>query len=128
MGQQSIRHEGRRAALDAHSKRRREPAEREKRLEDLAVWVLVAVCERDAAVADADPRAGHALRELTEDEGLSVGEAVEWCGDELTTRETRRPRHLAQGSGRTGPTGSFLMPLQPRPDQIALTQPRILRR
>jgi hypothetical protein len=96
MGQQSIRQEARRAALDAQSNRRRERAEREKRLEGLAVRVLIAVRERDAAVADAERRAGKALRELTEDEGLSVREAVAWCGDELTTREARRLRHLAQ--------------------------------
>jgi len=96
MGQQSIRQEARRAAMDVQSKRRRERAEREKRLEDLAVRVLVALRERDAAVADADRRAGQALCHMTEDEGLSMREAVEWCGDELTTREARRLRHLAQ--------------------------------
>jgi hypothetical protein len=41
-----------------------ERAEREKRLEDLAVHVLVAVHERNAAIADADRRAGEALREM----------------------------------------------------------------
>jgi hypothetical protein len=98
MGQQSIRQEARRAALDVQSKRRRERAEREKRLEDLAVRVLVAIRERDVAVADAARRAGQALCHMTEDEGLLVREAVEWCGDELTTREARRLRHLAQAS------------------------------
>ena len=97
MGQQSIRQEARRAALDAQSKRRRGRAEREKRLEDLAVRVLVAVLERDAAVAEAERQAGEALREMTEDEGLSVREAVEWCGDEISTREATRLRRLAEG-------------------------------
>ena len=95
MGHQSIRQEARRTALDAQSKRRRERAEREKRLEYLAVRVLVAIRERDAAVADADRRAGHALQAMTEDEGLSVREAVEWCGDEITTREATRLRRLS---------------------------------
>src|ERR1035437_850205 len=94
MGQQSIRQEARRAALDVTSKRRRGRAAREKRLEDLAVRVLVAVGERDAAVVDAERRAGEALREMTEDEGLSVREAVEWCGDEITAREATRLRRL----------------------------------
>jgi hypothetical protein len=58
MGQQSIRQAARRAALDAQSKRRSEGAERAKRLEDWAVRVLVAVREREAAVADADRRQG----------------------------------------------------------------------
>jgi hypothetical protein len=96
MGQQSIRQEARRAALDAQSKRRRERAEREKRLEQLAVRVLVAIRERDVAVADADLRAGNALRDMTEEEGLSVREAVEWCGDEITTREATRLRRVAE--------------------------------
>src|ERR1035437_11024952 len=99
MGQQSIRQAARRAALDSQSKRRRERAEREKRLEDLAVRVLVAVREREAAVADADRRAGNALRDMTEDEGLSVREAVEWCGDEITTREATRLRRMAEDAG-----------------------------
>ena len=99
MGQQSIRQEARRAALDAQSKRRRERAEREKRLENLAVRVLVAMRERDAAMADADRRAGQALCQMTEDEGLSVREAVEWCGDEMTTREAMRLRRLTEDGG-----------------------------
>ena len=101
MGQQSIRQEARRTALDVQSKRRRERAEREKRLEYLAVRVLVAIRERDAAVIDAERRAGEALREMIEDEGLSVHEAVEWCGDEITTREATRLRRLAE-NGETG--------------------------
>jgi hypothetical protein len=92
MGQQYIRQETRRAALDAQSKRRRERAERETRLEDLVVRVVVAVRERDAAVVAAERRAGQALRAMSEDEGLSVREAVEWCGDEITTREATRLR------------------------------------
>ena len=96
MGQQSIRQQARRAALDVQSKRRRDRAEREKRLEGLAVRVLVAMRERDAAVADADRRVGSALREMTEDEGLSARETVEWCGDEITTRETTRLCRLVE--------------------------------
>jgi len=102
MGQQSIRQDARRAALDAQSKRRRGRAAREKRLEDLAVRVLVAIRERDAAVIDAERRAGQALREMTEDEGLSVREAVQWCGDEITTREATRLRRLVEDNGTHG--------------------------
>jgi hypothetical protein len=99
MGQQSIRQAARRAALDAQSKRRREGAEREKRLEELVVRVLVAVRERAAAVADADRRAGTALHDMTVGEGLSVREAVKWCGDEITTREATRLRRMAEDVG-----------------------------
>ena len=94
MGQQSIRQEARRTALDAQSKRRQERACREKRLENLAVRVLVAVRERNVAVAAAERRAGKALREMTQDEGLSVREAVHWCGDAITPREASRLRRL----------------------------------
>jgi hypothetical protein len=45
------------------------------------VRVLVAVRERDAAVAGAERRAGKALREMTDDAGLTVREVVECCGD-----------------------------------------------
>ena len=99
MGQQSIRQAARRAALDAQAKRRREGAEREKRLEDLAVRVLVAVREREVAVAEADRRAGTALRDMTVGEGLSVCEAVKWCGDEITTRDATRLRRMAEDVG-----------------------------
>jgi hypothetical protein len=103
MGQQSIRQEARRAALEAQSKRRKERAEREKRLGDLVVRVLVAVRERDAAVVAAERRAGKALRAMTEDEGLSVREAVEWCGDEITAREATRLRRLVEDNGAERP-------------------------
>ena len=71
----------------------------------LAVAVLTALGERDAVVRDAERRAGQALRTMTEDEGLSVREAVEWCGSgALTVREVTRLRQLAHdpqgGSGR----------------------------
>jgi hypothetical protein len=104
MGQQSIRQDARRTALDAQSKRRRERAAREKRLEGLAMRVLVAVRERDAAVADAERLAGKALREMTEHEGLSAREAVEWCGDAITPREATRLRRLAEDGQETGST------------------------
>ena len=103
MGQQSIRQQARRATLDAQSKRRRERAVREKRLEGLAVRVLVAVRARDAAVADAERLAGQALREMTEAEGLSVREAVQWCGDEISTRDATRLRRLVEDVEVGGP-------------------------
>ena len=85
---------------------------RPQTLENLAVAVAVAVLgavgERDATVVDAERRAGQALCEMTEDEGLSVGEAVEWCGDETSTWEARWLRRLARhrrrGPARSGPT------------------------
>ena len=69
-------------------------AERERRLERLAVDVLVAVSERDASIQAAERRAGLALRVMTDREGLSLREVVEWCGGEITLRDATRQRRL----------------------------------
>jgi hypothetical protein len=95
MSQQSVRQAARRSALDAQAARRRERADRERRLEALAVAVPTALGERDRAVKDAEMRAGEALRAMSVDEGVSVREAVEWCGTGITVREVSRLRRLA---------------------------------
>jgi hypothetical protein len=94
MSQQSIRQAARRSALAAQLARRRARAERERRLEGLAVDVLVAVSERDAAIQAAARRAGLALRVMTDRERLSLREVVEWCGCEITIRDATRLRRL----------------------------------
>ena len=96
MNQQAMRQAARRSALDAQAVRRKERADRERRLEGLAVAVLTALGERDAAVRDAERRAGEALRTMTDEEGLSVRQAVEWCGSAVTVREVSRLRRLAR--------------------------------
>jgi hypothetical protein len=63
----------------------------------LAVAVLTALGERNGTVQDAERRAGDALRTMTDDEGLSVREAVEWCGNGLILREITRLRRLDGG-------------------------------
>ena len=55
---------------------------------------LVAVNERDASIQAAERRAGHALRAMTDREGLSLREVVEWCGGEITMRDAMRMRRL----------------------------------
>ncbi len=95
MSQQTIKQQARRTAREMAVKRRKEREERERRVIDLAERVMVAIGERDAAVAETEKRAGEALRELTEVEGLSLGEAVEWCGETVTVREATRLRRLA---------------------------------
>ena len=87
---QSVRQAARRSALDAQAVRRKERADRERRLEALAVAVLTALGERDALVRDAERRAGQALRTMTDNEGLSLREAVDWCGSGVTVREITR--------------------------------------
>ena len=49
MGERSVRQSARRAALDAQAGQRRERQERDRRIDALAVEVLVALGERDAA-------------------------------------------------------------------------------
>ena len=105
MGQQTLRQAARRAALDAQAQLRRERAERDKRIEALAVEVLTALEERKAAIAECDRRAGRALQKLTEDEGLSVKQAVEWCGSGLTSREVAR---LIRSPSRDAPNATQL--------------------
>jgi molybdenum-dependent DNA-binding transcriptional regulator ModE len=104
MSQQSMRQAARRSALDAQAALRKERVDRERRREALAGAVLTALGERDALVRDAERRAGQALRTITEDEGLSLREAVEWCGSgALTVREVTRLRQLAHDPpGRSG--------------------------
>jgi hypothetical protein len=102
MSQQSVRQAARRSALDAQAILRKERADRER---GLAVAVLTALGERDAAVRDTEMRVGEALQTMTTEEGLSLREAVEWCGSgALTVREVTRLRQLAHdppgGSGR----------------------------
>lgn len=92
MGQQSVRQSVRRSALGAQLARRKEPADQERRLEALAVAVLTALGERDAAVRETERRAGVALRTVIDDERLSVREAVEWCASGGTLREVTRGR------------------------------------
>ncbi|MGL5823385.1 MAG: hypothetical protein ACRCYU_00750 [Nocardioides sp.] len=94
MSQQTIRQQARRTAREIAQTRRAERAERERRLMALAEQVMVAIGERDQAVTEAETRAADALRGLTEDEGLSVSEAVEWCGGTVTVREATRLRKL----------------------------------
>lgn len=94
MSQQTIKQRARQQALDVAARRRRERAAREKKLQDLSTTAITAVLERDEFVALAEQRAGAALREMTEVEGLTLREAVEWCGEVLTEAEARRLRQI----------------------------------
>ena len=58
MSQQSVRQAARRSALDAQAVLRKERADRQRRLEALAVAVLTALGERDALVRDASGAPG----------------------------------------------------------------------
>src|SRR3954469_16008375 len=95
MSQQTMRQKARRDARTVTSKRRAALLERAKRLEDLAVQVMTAIGERDAAVSAAEQRAGNALLQMTTVEGVTLREAVEWCGDQIGVREATRLRRKA---------------------------------
>ena len=69
MNQQAMKQAARRLALDAQAVLRKERADRQRRLQGLAIAVLTALAERDAMVRDAERRAGQALRTMTDDEG-----------------------------------------------------------
>lgn len=95
MSQQSRRQRARRAALSVTAKHRVRLLERAKGMEYLAVEVVTALGERDAALAETELRAGKALRAMTEGEGATLREAVAWCGDHVSMREATRLRALA---------------------------------
>ena len=95
MGQQWVRQAARKTAFDVRAARREARAQRERRLDTLTVEVHVALGERDAAVAAIERRVGQALHAMTTVEGLTLREAVDWCGAGLTLREATRLRRLA---------------------------------
>ena len=96
MPNQTTRQQARRVALDAQTRMRKARAEKERRRSALAVSVVTALAERDALVQPCEARAGAALRTLTGAEGLTLREAVEWCGGEeqLSVREATRLRRV----------------------------------
>ena len=83
---------------------RQQRAEQERRRASLAVTVVTALAERDALVLACEARAATALRSLTEDEGLSLREAVQWCGgvEQLTVREAARLRKVETADATPG--------------------------
>jgi hypothetical protein len=64
MGQADIEAAARLAASEVCAKRRREPAERDRRQEKLAIEVLTALGERDATIAATEQRPGAALQAM----------------------------------------------------------------
>jgi hypothetical protein len=106
VGKQSARQVARRATLDAQAKMRAQRVEREKRLSALGVQVMVALGERDEVVVRCERRAGAALQGMTEDEGVGLAEAVQWCGEGMTRREATRLRALVDGGSRSEPVSA----------------------
>jgi hypothetical protein len=73
IGQQSVRQVARRSALDAQAALHKKRVDRERRLEGLAVELLIALGERDAMIA-ATERAGAALQAMINGDGAMVRE------------------------------------------------------
>ena len=94
MSSHSVRQAARRDARTVASRRRAELLDRSRRLEDLAVKVITAIKERDLSVENAERRAGEALQRMTTVEGLTLREAVEWCGDSVDLHEAARLRKV----------------------------------
>lgn len=101
MGSAEIRQRARQQALGAARRQRQELAVRERRMRNLVEQVLTAIGERDAAVAAAEQRAGDALAQMTDVEGLTLAQVVDWCGDDLSAREATRLRRLATDTTET---------------------------
>ncbi|MDR7254193.1 hypothetical protein J2X46_003186 [Nocardioides sp. BE266] len=96
MTKQTMRQVARRDARSIAARRRAEMLERSRRLEELAVQVMSAIGERDLLSAVAERKAGEALRQMTAAEGLTIREAVEWCGSSVSLREATRLWKLAE--------------------------------
>jgi hypothetical protein len=86
MGKQTLRQAARLAASEVHAKRRRERAQRNRRLEELAIDVLTALGERDATIAATEQRACAALQAMITDVLDGVG------GCAMVRRSSQPPR------------------------------------
>lgn len=100
-GGQSVRQQARRAAMAAQTKRKKEAEARDRRRRDLAVKVMIGLKERDACELDA----ARALRRLVEDEKLTMKEAIQWCGGELTVSQGSRLKALATDAASVSASG-----------------------
>lgn len=94
--QRALLAEARKAARDAQTRQREAARARERRVLDLATTVIAAMGERDLVVERIERRAGEALRELVDVEGLSVRATLEACGNRLDEREATRLRRVLQ--------------------------------
>ena len=89
----------RRTTLEGQSKWRAERKAKDDRCSALGVQVVLALRERDAAVAECEQRAGHALVKLVHSEGLTTTEAVRWCAGQISVPEAARLRRLVRSAG-----------------------------
>ncbi len=89
MVRQALKVDARRTVREALDARRKERVEAERRQGELAVRVLAAIGEREAAVAAADHAAAAAVRQLLQ-EGLELADIHVLCGSTVGVKELQR--------------------------------------
>ena len=119
VSQQSVRVAARKTVLDARVRMRAQLAEQERRRRALAVTVVQALAERDAAVVVCERRAGAALVALTGVEGLAVAEVAAWCGGDLSSREVTRLRRTALPGDPAGSAAPAVDPVASQDSDVA---------
>lgn len=93
-GKQTVRQDARRKVQQTMAARQQERIARERRLAESAIEVLASLAERDQWVTELEVQAAAAIQAMT-DEGLSLAEVGEYCGDEVDAKELARLVKLA---------------------------------
>jgi transposase len=102
-----IRQQARRSAAERVARLRQQRADLVKEREGLSAEVMTALAERDALIADAERRAGTALKALVSS-GLSLSEPTVWCdlGDKDAARLVRLAAKTTSTSGESTASGA----------------------
>lgn len=79
--------------------------ERERGLRENGLRVVMTLTRRDEVVAECDALVGRLLVTMTQD-GLSLAEALRWCGDQVSPSEAARLRRIALATRNDGPVNS----------------------
>ena len=88
----------RRTTLEGQSTWRSERKAKDDRCSALGVAIVMALQERDAWVAECEQRAGQALVQLVDSEGLTTTEAVRWCAGQVSVPQAARLRRLVKSA------------------------------
>ncbi|MFT3832449.1 MAG: hypothetical protein QM711_03890 [Micropruina sp.] len=89
MAKQGVRQAARRQVQEALAIKQKEQVAQDRRHGVLAVRLIAALIERDAAIARSEAAAAEAIRSLVDD-GLRLSEVGELCGGSLAVKELRR--------------------------------------
>jgi hypothetical protein len=99
------RQEARRAAVQAQAVAMAAGRVRERGLRENGLRVVMTLTRRDEVVAECDALVGRLLVTMTQD-GLSLAEALAWCGDQVSPSEAARLRRAAMATQKDGPGDS----------------------